>query len=205
MNLQSENIEKLVEALAKAQGEIEVAVYDSANPHYKSNYASYEAIRKVCKKPLADNGLAVMHLLTIQDGKRVMVTQLSHASGQWIRSYLHLPQEKETPQGIGSSVTYAKRYSLGALLALSSDKDNDGEDIETPYRDEDAKSKVDRELNEPLPRDKQEFFAAEIIRLNAKDAYADIFKDRKPTSWTKRDLKQLNAIIIEAKKLAGEA
>lgn len=138
-DLQSSDISKLIEALAKAQGDIDVAVYDSNNPHFKSRYASYEAIRKACVKPLSSNGLAVTHSLMMIDGKRIMITQLSHVSGQWMRSALYLPQEKETPQGIGSSITYAKRYSLGALLAISSDEDDDGEACEKPHREDKPK------------------------------------------------------------------
>ena len=202
--IQSPNIELLIEALAKAQGAIEVAVYDSANPHFKSNYASYEAIRKACLKPLSDNGLAITHILTIQDGKRVMVTQLSHSSGQWLRTHLYLPTEKETPQSVGASITYAKRYSLGALLAISSDSDDDGESVEKPYREEEARKAIEKELNEPLPTERKKFYADEITRLNAKEAYELVFGDRKPASWVKKDVKELNNIIAEAKKLAGE-
>jgi hypothetical protein len=134
MEIQSQEIDKIIEALSKAQGAIDVAVYDATNPHFKNKYATYEALRKVCLTPLSSNGLSITHHLLIEENKRVMVTQLSHVSGQWMRSFLYLPQEKETPQGIGSSITYAKRYSLGALLALSSDEDDDAEASETPYR-----------------------------------------------------------------------
>lgn len=135
--LQSENIAELASALAKAQGEIESAVFDKVNPHFKSKYASYGSYREACRLPLATNGLAVTHLLTFQEGKRMMVTQLSHTSGQWMRSFLVMPQDKETPQGIGSSIAYCKRYALGSLLAMGSDEDDDGEESEKPYRKED--------------------------------------------------------------------
>jgi hypothetical protein len=135
MNIQSESIEKIVEALAKAQSQIEVVVYDSNNPHFKSKYASYEAIRSACKMPLADNGLTITHLLAGRGADRVIITQLSHISGQWMRSYLSIPQaEKESPQQMGSLITYSKRYTLSALLALSSDEDDDAEKAEGPYR-----------------------------------------------------------------------
>lgn len=134
MQTHSEHIDKIVEALAKAQSEITVAIYDSTNPHFKSKYASYEAIRKACLLPLSRNGMCITHCFSVEEGKRTMVTQLSHTSGQWFRSSLSMPQEKETPQSIGSSATYAKRYTLGALLAISSDEDDDGERAEAIYR-----------------------------------------------------------------------
>jgi ERF superfamily protein len=154
MNLQSEQINEIVAALAKAQGEITVAVYDSANPHFKSKYASYEAIRKASQGALSKNGLTITHQLS-QDanGKRIMVTQLSHISGQWMRSSLILPCDKETPQSIGSSITYAKRYTYSSLLAMSSDEDEDGEEAEKPYRASNNTAFGNAVVKQPLPID----------------------------------------------------
>jgi hypothetical protein len=49
-----------------------------------------------------------------------------HASGEWISTALHLPAVKADPQGIGSALTYARRYSLAAMLSVSADEDDDG-------------------------------------------------------------------------------
>jgi hypothetical protein len=133
LSLQSEQIGDLITALSKAQAEIESAPFDKVNPHFKSRYASYEAIRETCRMPLAKNGLAITHHLDVNEGKRVLVTQLSHASGQWMRSFVSMPQEKETPQSMGSAITYSKRYALSAFLAIGSDEDDDGEAAERPY------------------------------------------------------------------------
>jgi ERF superfamily protein len=130
--LQSEQIGDLIAALSKAQAEIEGAPFDKKSHH--NEYASYTSIREACRLPLAKNGLAVTHTLDIADGKRVLVTQLSHSSGQWMRSYICMPQEKETPQGMGSAITYSKRYALAALLAIYADNDDDGEAAEGAYK-----------------------------------------------------------------------
>jgi ERF superfamily len=145
MEIQSENIDKVSEALASAQGEIRLASKDGANPHFKSKYTTYEELRLACREPLSKNGLAITHQLTYtQDFKRVMITQVSHVSGQWMRSYLMLPQDKETPQGVGSSLTYCRRYSLSCLLAMGSgdESEDDGEKAETAYRESPSKSSV---------------------------------------------------------------
>ena len=136
-NLQSDTIEELVAALVKAQSEIRSAEEDSTNPHFRSKYASYEAIRLSCKGPLIKNSLIVTHHLADENGKRIMVTQVTHVSGQWMRSCLSLPQsDKETPQQVGSSITYAKRYTLSALLAICTGEDDDGEAAQQPFRQE---------------------------------------------------------------------
>lgn len=134
IKMQSDQINELSTALAKAQKHIGVAVYDKQNPHFRSKYASYAAIRKACEEVLSDNGLSISHILMPHGEKRSMVTQLMHSSGQWLRSLLIMPQDKETPQGVGSSISYAMRYSLSALLAIPAGEDDDGEEAEKPYR-----------------------------------------------------------------------
>lgn len=131
-NLQSEQINELAKDLAKAQGEIDNAILNKKGAH--SRYATYESLRDATYVALSKHNIALTHLLSVHDGKRVMVTQLTHSSGQWMRSYVSLPQEKETPHGVGSAITYAKRYSLGAMIGIGSEEDDDGEEAEKPYR-----------------------------------------------------------------------
>ena len=58
--IQSETIGKLSEALAKAQGAMQNAVKDSSNPFFKSTYADLASVWDACRKPLSDNGLAII-------------------------------------------------------------------------------------------------------------------------------------------------
>ena len=125
---QSDTIGKIAEALSKAQGKFKIAVKNKQNPHFRSSYASYESIREACQDALSNEGIAITHQMMISDGKRLMLTQLTHVSGEWLRSYLALPADKETPQGIGSALTYGMRYSLSSMLCIpSGDSDDDGE------------------------------------------------------------------------------
>lgn len=129
--LQSESINELALALSIAQGHIGTAAFDKTNPHFKNQYASYDSIRKACQKALSENGLCITQMLSMSDKGRILITQVSHKSGQWIRSEITLPQaERETPQAIGSSITYAKRYALAALLCIGTGEDDDGEEAQ---------------------------------------------------------------------------
>ena len=116
----SEQISELAAALAKAQGMMENAVMNRVNPHFKSKYADLAAIFDAARKPLSANGLAIVQ--TIGDG--VLHTRLLHTSGQWIASEHPLPMTGR-PQEIGSALTYARRYSLSALIGIAADEDDD--------------------------------------------------------------------------------
>lgn len=122
--MQSETIGKLAEALAKAQGNMSAAAKDG-----KANYGKYATLDSVwdaARKPLSDNGLAVTQATDMAGDSMVLVTTLMHASGEWIGGVYPVRPVQNTPQGMGSAITYARRYSLSALLGLTADDDDDG-------------------------------------------------------------------------------
>ncbi len=127
-SLHSEQIDLIATALAKAQGEIKGASKDSTNPHFKSKFATLNSHWDSCRDVLSKNGLMVTQLPTIEeDGKNVLVTILAHSSGQWFKSYFILNPVKNDPQGMGSCLTYAKRYMLSAIVGTTADDDDDGD------------------------------------------------------------------------------
>jgi len=125
----SEQISELAAALAAAQGMMENAIMNRINPHFKSKYADLAAIFDAARKPLSANGLAIVQ--TIGDG--VLHTRLLHTSGQWIASEHPLPMSGR-PQEIGSALTYARRYSLSALIGIAADEDDDATGAEKAHR-----------------------------------------------------------------------
>jgi len=129
MNLHSENINEISAALAKVQGEIKAAQKDGANPHFKSKFASLNSHWDACREILSKNGLMVTQLSNVaEDGKNVLVTMLCHSSGQWFKSSMFLKPVKDDPQGMGSCITYARRYMLSAIVGTTADdEDDDGE------------------------------------------------------------------------------
>ena len=80
----SEHLTELFAALAKAQGQIEGAVKDKTNPAFRSKYADLGACWDACRKPLSDNGLAVVQMPHIGPDGWTLETMLTHSSGQWL-------------------------------------------------------------------------------------------------------------------------
>jgi hypothetical protein len=54
----------------------------------------------------------------------VVVTTLAHETGQWVRGRLALPLAKTDPQGIGSAITYGRRYALAAMVGVAPEDDD---------------------------------------------------------------------------------
>lgn len=120
----SEEISELVSALAIAQGSIQGAKKDVNNPFFKSKYADLQSVWSVARKPLSDNGLAVVQTPENSENGVTLRTALFHSSGQWIASTLDLPVKKDDPQGYGSAISYARRYSLAAMIGVYSEDDD---------------------------------------------------------------------------------
>ena len=125
MTNQSEQINELATALAKAQGEILRAIKDSANPFFKSKYADLSSVWNACRQPLSKNGLSIIQTFETE-GETYLITTLVHSSGQWIRSKLPILTVKKDAQEYGKAITYMRRYALSAIVGVSPDDDDDG-------------------------------------------------------------------------------
>ena len=121
----STEINELAAALSKAQGEITGALKDSANPFFKSKYADLASCWDACRAPLAKNGLSVVQGMDVSDGHLYLKTRLLHASGQWVDSTTPITPKDDTPQAMGSALTYARRYALTAMVGVAQ-VDDDG-------------------------------------------------------------------------------
>lgn len=121
----SDTINELTTALSKAQGEITGALKESANPFFKSRYADLASCWDACRGPLSKNGLAVFQAAETTSDGLVLTTTLAHGSGQWMRSSLGVTPKDDSPQSMGSALTYARRYALTAMVGIAQ-VDDDG-------------------------------------------------------------------------------
>jgi hypothetical protein len=103
----------------------------ASNPFFKSKYASLSSILEAIQIPLAESGL----VFSQHPDKGELTTILIHTeTGQYMMSSYDIHPVKVDPQGIGSAITYAKRYALCAILGLNVDEvDTDGNDQQTKY------------------------------------------------------------------------
>jgi len=135
----SRGVDQLFAALAKAQGEITAAEKSAMNPHFRRRYADLGSVWDACRAALAKNGLAVLQVPRIASDKWIEVrTILGHSSGQWIAAELAAPAAQMTPQGIGSVITYLRRYTMAPLIGVAPEEDDDDGNAGSGQGDEDA-------------------------------------------------------------------
>ncbi len=122
--MQSESIKELAGALSKAQGAMKGAVKDSANPFFKSKYADLASVWDACREPLSSNGLSVLQTTSFDEKGIKLVTMLLHTSGEWVSGELPVKPVKDDPQGMGSAMTYTRRYGLSAIVGIAPEDDD---------------------------------------------------------------------------------
>lgn len=145
---QSQDITELAKALLNVQRQLHPIPKDAENPFTKSWYASLKSVMAACRDALLDNGIWLCQYPVPVDapGCLGLVTKLTHAeSGQWQSSLAVVPMPKTDPQGMGSAITYLRRYSLTAMLGMVTE-DDDGERAKSGQKSE---SRPKRTANRP--------------------------------------------------------
>lgn len=120
----SEQVNELLAALSKAQSEMKHAAKTSTNPHFGRTYADLAEVWEAVRGPLTKHGLSVIQMPGLQGSTVELTTRLGHSSGQWIQSTAAATPEKAGPQGIGSCLTYLRRYCLAAVCGIAQDDDD---------------------------------------------------------------------------------
>ena len=128
----SDEINEIVKALVKVQAEIKNPKKEANNPFFKSKYSTLDSVIETYKELCSKNDLVVMEnpvSKVTESGKSLIGVEilLMHSSGQFINfdPYLLSPV-KNDPQGVGSSITYARRYTLSSVFNIASEDDDDG-------------------------------------------------------------------------------
>ena len=120
----SPSLGALAAALSKAQGEMENAAKANVNPHFKSKYADLASVWDACRAPLTKNGLAILQPVRANGAQVTVTTMLVHSSGEWISESLTMTAQQNTPQGVGSAITYGRRYGLSAMVGIAPEDDD---------------------------------------------------------------------------------
>ena len=119
----------LVEALAAAQAEMQNAVFDSKSnfsKNGKNNYASLTSVRNAVIPVLTKHGIAVTQEVVLHEADPYMRTSLRKGDDV-IDGVVPMIFGKKDMHGVGSAMTYARRYGLGAICGIASDEDDDGD------------------------------------------------------------------------------
>lgn len=124
----------IYQKIANIQDKILNIPKDGKNPHFSNTYATYEQVMEVLHPLLRKEGLMICHSFDkpLNEGQIAVTTKLVSPSNMInsedlvLETTLYIPMTKNDPQMAGSAITYAKRYSVLAMLGLGTE-DDDGE------------------------------------------------------------------------------
>ncbi|MFC0282424.1 ERF family protein [Camelimonas abortus] len=122
----SADISAWAPAFVEAQKAMGDVIKTKRNDHFKSKYAELADVIDAVQGALNANGFSIIQPVSTEAGGSVVriTTMLMHKSGQWVRSTLSLRPVKPDPQGVGSAITYGRRYGLMAMTGVAPEDDD---------------------------------------------------------------------------------
>lgn len=129
----SDKAQTIHKAFVAAQSSMEPARKSSENKGFKSTYADLAAVQDACFPALHTNGFAVRYVNGVtDDGQHYVETILAHESGEFFNTRVPLFIGKADMQGLGSAITYARRYGLLSLMGIAPEDDDGQAAVKTP-------------------------------------------------------------------------
>lgn len=183
-------MKQIAAAMVKAQKAFGPALKTNTNPHFKSKYADLSACVEAVIDALNDAGIALIQVTHPDETGVTVETMFLHESGEQISSgKLHVPASKQDPQGYGSALTYARRYSLMAACGIAPE-DDDGNSA--------SKQK------QPTP--KFDINTALAVITNAAKGSVDLMKDEGRKQYTQatnaEERARIQALVQELEQVA---
>jgi len=128
-------MQQIATALVKAQKAFAPALKTATNPHYKTKYADLAACIEAVVDALNANGIALVQRTHDSDNGVAIETMFIHESGETVSGgILHVPASKQDPQGYGSALTYARRYSLMSACGIAPEDDDANQALPSPAK-----------------------------------------------------------------------
>lgn len=169
----SQTLTRLAQAVTAFRIKVATIKKDAKNPFFNSSYATLSNILEAIQVPLEETGLTFIQM---PDGDN-LITILIHDDGEFIQSVYPINPGTKTPQAVGSAITYARRYSLTAILGLNIEEDDDGNAATQTTTNGQAEHKPDADKPEdkrPWLTEKQFNSAMERITNGAPELFAKI-------------------------------
>jgi ERF superfamily len=146
MQRSSEHIGTIAAALAKAQAELtnpEKSLEATIRTDVRGEtversfrYAPLSSGLEIVRKTLSQQEIATVQTTAVDQAAGIitLTTVLAHSSGEWIASDWPVcaTSETATPHRMGAALTYARRYTLFALVGIAGEDDVDAPDLDAP-------------------------------------------------------------------------
>lgn len=166
-------------ALAKAQAEMGKALKDSVNPAFRSKYADLGSVMDACLPALNRHGIAVIQPIISDEFGRFVQTVLIHESGETLECSVPLIVGKQDMQGLGSAITYGRRYGLMSMAGIAPE-------------DDDGNAAAAAPVQRPAERQASSLISADqFIALKARMEAAGVPEDKICARYSLRSIEEM--------------
>lgn len=190
-------MKQIASALVKAQRQFGPALKTNTNPAFRSKYADLSACVEAVIDALNENGIMLsQRTLEAETGVTVETVFLHESGEQWSSGPLHVPASKQDPQGYGSALTYARRYSLMASCGIAPE-DDDGNAASKPR---------EARVQEPKPKGLPEKAVADhlaAIDAATKDTLKAIYGKAKAAAIAAEDHASAEKFLAAQKRVVA--
>ena len=149
----SESTKEITKALLEFHKKVKKINKESENPFFKNMYASLPNILDAISEPLNECGLIILQFPEVDFE---LTTLLQHESGEFFESVIKMQPQQNNPQGIGSLITYQRRYAIGAILNLNIDEDDDGNNASGNKANNQKKENKQQPQQQPQQQNQQQ-------------------------------------------------
>ena len=194
--IESDEIDKIIPALIDAQGEFTKAIASRENDYYDSKFVGLVDVLAAVGPALREHRIAIVQQTAVEGDDLVLFTRLIHESGQWLGSRYPIKPVKADPQGVGSALTYARRYSLMALVGIApEDDDGNAAGQDESHQQQSSSRRQQRQSAPPPPPSDTE----DVVKI--RDGYLARMNEAKTTA----DLAAVGSEIAGDRRLPREA
>ncbi len=117
---------EIAKAIVDIQAKVSPLEKTAENAHFKNSYVPLSEVMREALRLLSEHRLGITQWPLTRDDKTFLITILMHESGSSIQGEQELLMARKDSQGQGSSMTYARRYGVMAILGLVGEDDDDG-------------------------------------------------------------------------------
>lgn len=115
---------KMIVAYVKAQGAMGDVIKDANNAHFDTKYATLAGVLGAVMPAFTENGIVAIQSPSFDGEVLTIETVLMHVDGGWMKSILSVRPGKPDAQGLGSAITYLRRYVMLSLAGVAPEDDD---------------------------------------------------------------------------------
>jgi hypothetical protein len=194
-------MKNLITALKKAQLKFKALEKTAKNPFFKSKYATLDSCISASRDALSSEGLVIVQPTKLDGTTLLLNTILMHESGEMIESMYPVVPTKDDPQGLGSALTYARRYCYCSIIGLVAEEDDDGNEGSKPKKQEPPKAVTPEPPQTPdvTIEYKDEFYKTALMDCKNIDELNQVRKAITADKALIKDAKSMREMIADRK------